>query len=72
MEFEIEKNVPVPVTEKNRKYPINKLEVGESFFIPDVKLPKMYNAISYHKFKYPDTNFKCRSMDGGVRVWRIK
>lgn len=85
--FVIEDNVPIPDTVYTRKprpliYPLNKLEVGQSFFIPansstddmalyrrriTVRISQMKNKIGLdYKFKTA-ADFE----NNGVRVWRI-
>lgn len=85
--FVIEDNVPIPDTVHTRKprplvYPLNKLEVGQSFFIPansstddmalyrrriTVRISQMKNKIGLdYKFKTA-ADFE----NNGVRVWRI-
>lgn len=71
--FEIEKNIPIPNPEvgRNRLYPFDDLEIGDSFFVPnktrhDFSGP-LHQASQRTKFK-----FSVRSVDGGVRIWRVK
>jgi hypothetical protein len=72
--IEIEKNIPLP-PERHCKYPFEKLEIGDSFFICGGKI----GSISSSKGQFikttaigKDRQFTCRQIEGGVRVWRIK
>ena len=75
-QFKIEKNVPIPPKRGHGKggggpiYPWPDMKINDSFFAPDRKIanfsaPRLYGR--KHNMK-----FKCRTVDGGVRVWRVK
>ena len=71
--IEIDKNFEIPKIKTkgpNRKYPWFEMQVGDSFFVADVKTSVLSTNASAFSLK---TGFKftCRSVDGGVRVWRI-
>ena len=85
--FEIVKNVPVPVTEaeieSRRKplYPFDKMEVGDSFFVPAEAAKKAYNAVRVYKSrnllcvksrngKAKPWDYLCRPEGDGIRIWR--
>lgn len=77
--IEIEKNIPLPKKRNRRVYPIDKMEVKDSFFIAvsnkkdiEVKRQNVYIAIWRFCKKYPEKKFTTASVEGGVRVWRIK
>ena len=67
-EFKIETGFPIPVTSK-AKYPWAEMKVGDSFFVP-AKVPSDINVTG----AILNTGFKFirRSVDDGVRVWRVK
>ena len=70
--IEIEKNVPVPDAvrlKERRKYPWHEMEVGDSFYVPK----RSINAISRAAYEASRNGrkFRCRSVDDGVRVWRL-
>lgn len=75
----IDKNIPVPVNDglgaKQRKYPFAEMEIGDSFFIPStgyhdrLRKARSLNA-QFRRFK--PKRFALRSVDDGVRVWRIE
>lgn len=77
--FVIDKNVPIPKKVNRRIYPFYKMEVGESFLvsIDDEKnkfTQKQRIYIAIWRFCQVETEMKftTSSIDGGVRVWRIK
>lgn len=81
--FEIDDDVPLPADtgpSNGLSYPWQKLDVGQSFFIPEdgrknrSKLTSMYSA---HR-RYPGRRFKALWLDrdpkrqiSGFRVWRV-
>lgn len=71
--YKIEKGVPIPTCAVNKKYPLRELEIGDSFFVPDVTQVKITGAFNSHAPK----KFSCRTLKDdkgnikGVRVWRI-
>jgi hypothetical protein len=68
---EIEKDVPMPMNGKGThgKYPWKLMEVGNSFLAANVSINNIgssrINAQNQTGFK-----FICRTVEGGVRVWR--
>ncbi len=73
MTIEIEKNQVIPATIQNlgrrERYPWSKMEVGDSFFIPDGNRSRIAGAAS-HAARRLGRKFVVRSVDGGVRAWR--
>lgn len=67
--FEIEKNVPVP--EERTRYPLGKMEVTDSFLAMG---KAAYSARSAaHKYgKNHGKKFKTRTVEGGMRIWRVE
>ena len=69
--IEIETGLPLPSPKRGfpSKYPWDKLEVGQSFFVSD---PSRHfpSTISVEGRKR-GRKFSQRAMDGGIRVWRI-
>jgi hypothetical protein len=65
--FKIEKKIPMPIgrSELSRKYPFDKMQIGDSFEFPkEIRIKVRYAATAYgikHQKK-----FTCRSN----RVWR--
>lgn len=72
-QIKIEKGVPLPVG--RGKYPWREMDVGDSFFVPDVTGVKLSAAASAYTIRCRSTGkpvpkFSVRNVDGGVRVWR--
>jgi hypothetical protein len=72
--YEIEDGITLPTFHKGvAKYPFRELEVGQSFFVPDGKKNRIASAASSIAKRIGNgTKFTLRSVDGGIRVWRIK
>lgn len=69
-QFMIEKNVPLDQSCGNQaKYPWRQMEIGDSFFVPNVKTNLITNCAAAIK-KRAGLQFTCRTVEGGVRVWR--
>jgi hypothetical protein len=71
MEFKIEKGIPPPIGKKNGKYPYDKMDVGDSFYIEGAKITTISASI-YHQNKKNKNKFASKTVDSGVRVWRIQ
>lgn len=74
--YEIETvDVPVDAGKRGRKavYPLSELAVGESFFVPTESsyVQDSVRAAASYRGKRLGRKFCCRSMDGGIRVWRL-
>lgn len=71
--FAIEKGVPVPPRDNGRtaKYPWADMRVGDSFFVPGVKTNAMAGSKAQAAKKH-NAKYSMRSVDGGVRIWRIE
>lgn len=73
--FPIEKGIPLPERrprrEASRQYPWSSLEIGHSFFIPaPMTTLKLSSSLAYrHQNLGP--RYVARTIDGGVRVWRV-
>lgn len=77
-EIIIEEDVPVPAARRGgpgRKpyHPVTKLEIGQSYFIPanGKDAVKRHSCGAHAAARRLDRLVKVRSVDGGVRVWRI-
>jgi len=71
-EFKVEKNIPMPQGRAgSAKYPFDKLEVGDSFFIPGVK-GREFAGTAYSNGKRNRMKFSVRSVAGGCRCWRVE
>lgn len=76
MAFVIEKNVPLPQkaggrTSGSSKYPFVQMAPGDSFFVAGKTLRTFGSTVGAHRKKYGG-KFTCRTVEGGVRVWRLE
>jgi hypothetical protein len=53
------------------KYPFNLLKVGQSFFIPKIAI-KSVSPLASIAGKKLGHSFRCKSLDNGVRVYRVR
>lgn len=75
MTFKIEKHIPLPpkAASSIKKYPFEKLKVGDSFLVPmeDGKSPSvLFSSISQAR-KRLNINLFSAKVKGGRRVWRV-
>lgn len=72
-EFKIEKGVPVPNTAKGGgrvpHYPFAAMGVGDSFFVAGKTAATFSGTVAGWALRH-NVKFMCRTVDGGVRVWR--
>lgn len=73
----IEKNIDLPeegdYKTKPYKYPFDKMEIGDSFYLEDYE--KFYRSLQGSAFRYGkkyETQFKVRKEKTGSRCWRVK
>ena len=69
MSIVIQKDVPVPVKSKGKKYPYDTMDVGDSFFVDSANLQVMCN-LNYRAGKKHERKFIARKENDGIRVWR--
>ncbi len=72
--LKIDKGVPLPEPMfggRTSKYPWRQMEVGDSFFVLGGARNNLNLAASANKHHAPK-RFAARSVEGGVRVWRIE
>lgn len=72
MTIDIDKNIPIPIMQQKRKYPWEQMAVGDSFFIAGASVTPICNAANYASKRLGGWKFTSKTVDGGVRVWRIK
>lgn len=77
MAYTIDTSIPVPARRGGRpsgtKYPLEQMDVGHSFLVAsDVKPATVRSALGNFSKNNPDYKFTMRTVDGGVRVWRVK
>lgn len=76
MPYKIESGVPLPPPHPEPKYPLRKMAVGQSFFVPASKAarnaPKSIHAQArYIRHACAGFQVTVRKVKGGLRVWRI-
>jgi hypothetical protein len=60
------------VPARSTKYPeLNRMRVDTSIFIPNVTPKRIWHVVEWLE-KGTEKKFKTRSVDGGVRVYRVK
>lgn len=70
-EIKIDKNIPVPGNgECARKYPFNKLEIGDSFAMPGDVLLGKFRSAAWHFARTNKITLSVRKTDSGYRCWR--
>lgn len=75
--FIVEKNIKMPAAKVKRrkrseKYPWSKMQVGDSFFVPNKTTSAMSAAATLAaKRNRPGMKFSVRALTDGVRVWRV-
>ena len=68
--FKIDKNVELP--NSNKKYPFDDMDVGDSFLISGETIgSNVKSAIQHFKKVEKYKKFQTRTVNEGVRVWRI-
>ena len=78
MEYKIEKNVEMPEKKGRKKYPFEKMSVGDSFIISEnysrqEMITKGNTARNWARYKGLDWKFAVRKTGGNkIRIWRIK
>lgn len=73
MTVQIDDDVPMPRNARGPepKYPFADLRIGSSFFVKDA-VPHRLSSAASHWAKTTGRKFRVRTVDGGVRVWRMK
>jgi hypothetical protein len=65
----IEKGIPVPLPGRATRYPWDLLEVGDSFLVTErLKSARVGACI---RNKGSEKKFVSRSVEGGLRIWRL-
>ena len=69
----IDNDVPMPdsMNSGRRKYPWRDMQIGESFFGTGMDIHSLTKSRSDAE-RRTGYKFTCRTVDGGVRVWRVK
>lgn len=70
--IDIDKDIPIPQRKTRKsKYPFPYLEIGESFLMEGSSNGFAQSRIAYIKKTGCPYKFTTRTVEGGVRVWRI-
>lgn len=70
--YPVQKGIPLPNKRKQGRYPMRKLQVGDSFLIPASEVGKNSRAAAYSSARYYGIRVCTRvQKDGAIRVWRI-
>lgn len=69
----LEKGIPMPEQERGpiNYYPWHLMKAGDSFLIIG-KTIKVVSGAARQRGNRKGEKYRCRTMDGGVRVWRVK
>lgn len=72
--YEIEKSIPIPEIVMGRKhvYPVNLMEVGDSFFISDGSNMNSMRASIRTAARRVGIKVTTRKVEGGHRCWRFE
>lgn len=70
-EIKVEKGIPLPISFQAQRYPFDKMDIGDSFFIEKVEAQRLSAAASLYG-KRNNMKFSVRSIDNGYRCWRVK
>lgn len=68
MEIKIDKNVPMP--NARGKYPLDKMEIGDSFFVAEMTSSSMSGTFPRLRPKTFTTRTATENGVKGLRVWR--
>lgn len=70
--YSIDKNIPAPILGGAKKYPLDQMVVGDSFFVPDDTARNRLSVATYrHATAHPGRKYSLRKCEGGYRVWRV-
>ena len=73
-EYKIEKNVPIaPILKRTIAFPLDEMEIGDSFLMPLIKRNNLTSAISMRRRNKLPGVYKTRRTDQEtIRVWRTE
>lgn len=70
--MDIEKGIPIPGANPQRVWPFDKLEVGDSFLIPEKMERRARNAASAYQRDHAGVKLTIRKVEGNRwRLWRV-
>jgi hypothetical protein len=67
--FKIDNDVPIPKLRGSSKYPFRSMKVGDSFLAENNIASSAATGFAKRNKEY---RFACRSVPGGLRIWRIE
>lgn len=70
-EIKVESGIPMP-SRSTGKYPLKVMIKGDSFFIPADVTTNYLQANLFSSAKRAGIKISTRSVDGGLRVWRVE
>ena len=72
VEFEIEHGIPIPESNPRLGVTWARMEVGDSILIPEgiKSIKSVQRAASSYGSRHGKT-FKSRTVEGGMRIWRV-
>ena len=68
--YVIENSIPIPST-KQQKYPFGDMKIGQSIFVKNAKMKGNLHQASKMHGKSLNKKFIARSINDGLRIWRI-
>tara|TARA_R100000734_G_scaffold14744_1_gene10898 strand:+ start:825 stop:1037 length:213 start_codon:yes stop_codon:yes gene_type:complete len=70
MEYKIEKNIPIPNRNKMLEL-ASEMDVGDSVFFEGQQGRSRGNNLCYNLHRL-ELKGRCRKVEGGYRIWRVK
>lgn len=68
----IDKNIPFEGKNISNGWPLEEMEVGDSFLLENSDINSVSPAVSRLNKRYDPKGFKPKSVIGGIRIWRVK
>lgn len=68
--YVIENSIPIP-NNKTQKYPFANMKIGQSIFVENAKMKGNLHQASKMHGKSLGKKFIARSINDGLRIWRI-
>ena len=74
VKYVVETGIAIPPIKRpmsrDRIYPWRKMKIGQSFHVAGAKIERLVSRAGAYGKRH-NMKFTCRTMDGGVRVFRI-
>ena len=68
----IDKNIPLPDKRSVYKDIWDNMDVGDSFLVPPESKVTIRSSVYYANKKHSPKRFTIRTIESGVRIWRIE